>query len=29
MQALRDSLRSRGVTFSVSDILALRDEGRR
>jgi antitoxin (DNA-binding transcriptional repressor) of toxin-antitoxin stability system len=29
LQALRDSLRSRGVTFSVSDILALRDEGRR
>ena len=29
LRALRDSLRSRGVTFSVGDILALRDEGRR
>ena len=29
LQTLRDSLRSRGVTFSVGDILALRDEGRR
>lgn len=29
LRALRDSLRSRGVTFSVSDILLLRDEGRR
>lgn len=27
--ALRDSFRSRGVTFSADSILALRDEGRR
>jgi prevent-host-death family protein len=29
LRVLRDSLRARGVVFSVGDILALRDEGRR
>lgn len=29
LRALRESLRARGVTFSVEEILALRDEGRR
>jgi prevent-host-death family protein len=29
LRALRKSLRDRGVTFSVEEILALRDEGRR
>ena len=29
LRALRESLRARGVTFSVEEIVALRDEGRR
>lgn len=29
LRALRESLHARGVTFSVEEILALRDEGRR